>query len=656
MTYQRDKVLARMEKMRAEEAAKAKPLKGGDYSDFADAIPGQEELNPQTDKIVERQSFIDSIKILDAWTKLGGKPPKHIASGQTNGIMVFCLNPHHDNTNTEAAQLDIAKNLFICHSCEAGGGPVALAALSQGNTATSSGRLRSDEFAKAEEHLLLTYGWRRTTSSTGKTDLLPPYVEEPAPAPAPKAKPEPEVETPERKLATVTPIAEDEDDPEDEDAVQEQLDIKPLDWRGILPRDSFLWEYMEAASNDDAVEAFHFGYALCLLSVTTGRNVMLDDTYPLAPNVYIALIGDSGTGKSKSSTAMRHVLDAVLPFDNDEEPQVGARWASNPSSGGGLVQTFIRTIKGIGPGAKPYWERRGDVKAVVDYGEMESLTSRMQKDTTGLRSMLMDLYDGKPKVGSIAKGDGDGGHYAENPFCSQITTLQPRNIPNLLSQKDVVSGTLNRYMFFAGEYKTRQPRGKSILPYFDSAIGHLEKIRDWANPDKRLMDWADEAGDLYDTWHSGILEPARVENTDMLNRSDVQMKKLCLLFAINSMHEQIELVDVERALQLWPWLSSLYGLVGKEVSTSEKSALEERVLAKVKAAHSRGIEDVSFSEIFRQLNSNSAKGYTIEREDILRALKTLTLSGDLGHCEPGRDRDGKPINKRGRPSEKWYVA
>jgi hypothetical protein len=638
----------------SQEAAAKKPadIPTEDYSQFMDSVPDVSADATEDNKrleIVDRQQFIDRISILDVYKKLTGNSVR-VSAGQTNSIMGFCVSPSHNNTNSEAMQMS-TDNTWVCHACEQGASQVGMVAFSMGVAEVGSGKLRGQSYAKAEEQLLQMFGWEKHKLSNGKTAMTPPVKEEPKPKPVTK-KDEPQKEDP-RPLAVVQDIT---DGDEEEDSIVE--DVVPYEWRDNMPANTFLGTYMEAGSRDDCVEVFHLAYALEALAVTVGKQVVLEDQYDIYPNLYICLLGDSGTGKSKASQALKHVLGTVAEWTPDQEPQIGARIVANPSSGSGLVTAFRRNVEVPKVGGKQNETAiivRGDVKAIIEYGELESLTSRMAKDTTGLRTTILDLFDGAPKVGSIAKGDGANGYYCENPFACQVTTLQPRNIPNLLSSKDVVSGFVNRYMFFYGAPKIRMSRSKPILPYFDEAIAHLEKIRDWANDSgtRRVMEWTEDAGDYWDAWFHNVQEKHRIKNADMLNRVDIHFKKLSMLFAVNEMSEIIELDHVVRAIGMFDWILSTYQLVDKSVGVPPMTQLEEKILAIIQRSEAKKPENpVTVGAINKAVQNNGNK---VSREEITRALTNLERAQELKRVEPGKNKDGTPI-KMGRPTERWCTA
>ena len=165
----------------------------------------------------------------------------------------------------------------------------------------------------------------------------------------------------------------------------------------------------------------------------------------------------------------------------------------------------------------------------------------------------------------------------------------------------------------------------------------------------------DESRKLFLDWAYNVFEPVRVKSPDILNRAEMQIKKIIMLFAINSMHDQIELEDVEAALKLWPSMLSIYQLMATSVGQSVMTQVEERILSIIKRYEEKNPNDaLSPSKIYDRVNNNGNKVAT--REEISKALLNLERMGELKEVPPGKRPDGSDITGPGRRSARWAIA
>ena len=378
-----------------------------------------------TDADKQMDEFIDHIDIIDAYIRWCGKMTP-VSGGKREGIMISCPKPEHADTHP-SAWINLDKQTWHCGGCEEGGDIHDIAAYSFGYPVP--GYKDGETFHKLREEMAESFGFHIKKVPGGKII----WTEEPQPTPPslsvvrdeaikpPPGKSEDDVDVDKN----VSPMwAEDEGD---------DLVIYPtINWRNMIPEDTFLYEYMKACTNDDAPEEYHFWHGLVALGLVCARKVTLDDTQPVFGNLLVCLLGATGTGKSRSRRHLDTVLRNTAPFQANGVNTTGVDLIPLPSSGEYLVQRF--TYEGKDPSSGKTSLGFQPVTGLVDFDEMSALLSRANRQGSTLKPTIMALADAnhQVKIGGLQRGD----FIAQEPFCSITASTQPKAIRALLSRND----------------------------------------------------------------------------------------------------------------------------------------------------------------------------------------------------------------------------
>lgn len=351
-----------------------------------------------------------------------------------------------------------------------------------------------------------------------------------------------------------------------------------IDWRSLLPEQTFLRAYMDAVSIDDVPEEFHFGSALLALGMALGRTVTLRDGDPVYANLYVCVIGQSGSGKSRASRHLRTVLSEALPYERNDVMNYGAKFISNPGSGEVLYEHFSRPVK------DPYDDRKvafyREVRGVVAFAELSGLTGRSQRTGSTLKASLIDLYDCPPDFSISSRTHGET--IGADPYGSLMTSTQPGAIAELVSAKDDKAGFLNRFIFLTGTHKERFALNEVTID-LSAAVDLLKLVHLWGRNEYGtggMVEWSDEAKQEWRNFFMSTVAPdqANAQN-DMLGRVDLLMKKIILLFAANKMETVVSATTVREALSLYQYFVESYGFTSRHISVSQRLQEEDAVLA-----------------------------------------------------------------------------
>lgn len=600
---------------------------------------------------------MERLDIITAYNKWCGKMSPEVG-GKREGIMISCPNPSHPDKKPSAwINLDEGHGgVYYCGGCAEGGDKYDIAAYHFGYPIP--GYKDGQTFHKLRQQMAESLGYQFQKVPGGQI-IIPPF-ESPSEDDSPgspqnegvdnadkigttqagsspvanlsasesqsgesddKSQDEPsgQSESNDPSLASVTPL--------DDDLETELIDYPTINWRKIVPKDTFLWEYMAACSNDDSPEEYHFWHAMLALGHACGRKVVLDDTKPVTANLLICLLGSTGSGKSRSRGWLHQVVNAVMPFKDTGFDTHGVKISAVPGSGEFLIRTFSYETKDPTTGKAN--GQYAPINGIVDFDELSSLLSRANRQGSTLKQVIMELADANEvvQIGSLTHGT----FRAEQPFCSIMASTQPRAIRSLLNRNDTGSGFLNRWIFAGGRTKKREVFGgghSSIAVDLSPAIEELKRVHAWGGFSRKLLLEPDALDRARVFWESVVLHTIEKDDTDLLKRLDLLLKKLMLLFTINLKSETVPLRAVDMAIEMWEYLITCYGILNENIGITQNQEVQNEILRITRSHWNKHKRGVTIRDIQR-----AKKGFS--NDQIKRAIETM-LALQLIELEPRR--------------------
>jgi hypothetical protein len=595
----------RLAERRAQQEAELQKTKEAHPAFEKDLVP--EEQHERSDEDKEMDRIISGIDIIDAYRKWCGKmnpEPK----GKTEGIMISCPIPGHRDKHP-SAYINTDKQVWHCAACDQGGDVLDLAAFHFGISNYKDGA----NFHELRKKMAQDYGYTFKRTLGGNTVITPP-------------QPEPE---PEEEPAKVIAIVEDIED------ISFQVG---LDWRNIVPKDTFLRTYLEATAPDDIPEEYNFWNGLLAIGFAIGRDVRLMDRVPVFGNLFVCTLGRSGSGKSRAESHFENLMFKALPYTDDDNSR-GMKKISAVASGEALVRSFMKAqydpmnpkkILGYLP-----------VRGLIEYNELSGLVGRTQRNGSVAISTLQELYDMKPQISTDSITT--GAKIAQEPFASALTTTQPKALKGLLTGANQDSGFINRWVFAPGVEKKRVAIGGAVID-ITPAVKPLQEIHGWSSSFKPadMVTWSQEAWDRFFDFHDTVIEPAkRADDNDMLTRVDLLLKKLILLFTANRLQKQVPIESVEEAIACYPYIVQSYGITSSQVGLSEAADIANVILEFIKRHEKRTGKPASISDMKRGLKNNA----TFKRVDprmLASLLKDLIAIEELQEVPPKPGDVGRP--------------
>lgn len=602
-----------------------------------DLIP--DVLGDRSEDDIEIDNIINSIDVLDAYRKWIGKEVNEKEIHLREGLHVSCPNPGHRDKNPSAF-LNQDKNLWRCEFCDDGGDVLDLAAIKFGYPRPDykNGKM----FHDLRKEMAESYGYR--FKKVAGTEVI--WKEEPEEA---SSNADNSVTAPAAPLdddsAPSTSSADLEPEPPkvthlDESSVEDELDeigYPTINWRGMVKEDTFLWHYMSACSNDDSPEEYHFWHALLALGHAVGRNVYLDDMKLVYSNMMVCLLGGTGYGKTRSRHWLEEVLEESCPFRDNGLDTSGVKQVPVPASGENLIAQFQHIAHDPSlPKGTP--EVRTPVNGIVDYDEFAGLLNRAMRQGNTLKVYVQQFSDSKRRISTSSNTGGTFEAY--EPFCSITASTQPKAVRTLLSKYDTGSGFLNRWVFVGGQRKKRESIGgkrSGIRVDLTQAIDELKAVRGWGAKE-RSVELTDDGFKEWDNWFHKIIEPMQLaDDTDLLPRLGLTMKRLLLLMAINERKVTVDAEDVKRIKPLLDYLVKCYGILNAEIGISQMSEITSEIMRHIKNIEDKTGRGASARDLGLRMKR---KNYSPDL--IKRALETMVALDWIDVDKKGDGRPGRP--------------
>lgn len=604
-----------------------------------DLVP--DVLGERSEDDIEVDSIIASIDVLDAYRRWICKEVDERTTGSKEGIKVSCPIPGHRDKNP-SAWLNSEKKTWFCGGCQEGGDLYDLAAIKFGYPRPDYKEGKT--FHELRQEMAESYGYR--FKKVAGQEIIWREEEVSPPAESTRDEDDSVAAVPNDKGTGVGSEVAQKASTEDraevvtlhaKDVADEPDDIEypTLDWQAIVPENTFLRAYLEATRNDDSPEEYHFFHGLLALGHAVGRDVTLDDDIPVYANMLVCLLGGTGFGKSRSQGWLQQVLNEVVPFKNNGLDTEGCLQVPMPASGEAFIKSFRHVAedpslpKGIPEVLTP-------INGLVNYGEFSTLLALAGRKGAMLSQTVHDFADTKNKVdyNSLTQGI----IIAERPFCSVMTTTQPKAARTLLKKTDADSGFLNRWVFVAGPKKKRKGLGGSrsaIRVDLGDAIEELKKVKAWGAA-KRVIETANSGGDVFSEWLEEKVHPLMdTDETALLGRLDLIMKKMVLLFCINEKKRALDLDVVKRAQVMLPYVLEGFGILGGEMGTTLMQEVTDEIMRHIKRLQEQTGRGVSARELSQRMKHRKYSPEIIKKAlEIMVSLDYIDI--DKTKSGPGR--------------------
>lgn len=637
--------------------AEAKATEPEQPSFDADLVPDLEPSTYERTEVDEEiDGIIDGIDILDAYAMWCGKMSPKVGS-KRESVMISCPIPGHVDRNP-SAWINLDKQTWFCGACDQGGDKIDIAAYHFGFPVpgykegksfpelrkriaedsgliikrTPSGQTYTERAQQSESNPPSATPAEEITKTDSDSSSLSPF--------GAKVRALKSVQTGESAVSAtnaVAPLAPVPDEPEiassptsGDGAVvvafptavietEDEVEYPSIDWRKMLTGDTFLSRFMNITSHDDLPEEFYFWLGLTAVGFTVGRTTVLADAPPVTGNLFVCLFGKSGLGKSRSTKILSSLLTQATPYDHDDPNSTGTYMVPSPGSAEALIDSFSRPIPD--PADPKKVAHYGHVRGLIRFDELSTLTGRGSRAGSTMKPTLMEFYDGYDRVELRSRGHGHV--VADQPYASAVTTTQPRAIRSLLAQTDADSGFVNRWIFACGPRKPKVSFGRKALD-IRPCIDPLREIRAWASRIREVT-MTRAALAHWDGFFHGVIEPARNSlDETLLTRTDLHLKKIMLLLALDRHEPEVSLETCMDAVSMWDYLRKSYGLLAGEIGMGELEDARLAVTTAIERYQAKYKKGISRRELVANL-----RNARIPLDSISRVIQLMVGLGEI---------------------------
>lgn len=585
----------------------------------ADLVP--EKPFEQSDADAMMDKAIDSIDILDAYARWCGKMKPVLRGNQRESIMISCPIPGHTD-KVPSAWINLDKQTWFCGGCDIGGDAHDIAAYHFGYSVPAY--KDGTKFHELRRDMAKDFGYTVVKLAGGGTFIEAPVIEEestarltPPLAPGKKADlktglvavPEPVTEPD----AEIINILEDE---------EEDTPVLGLNWRSIIPEDTFISKYMNVTVVDDIPEEYHFWNSMLALGFALGRDVRLYEGKPVFGNLFICTIGHTGSGKSQAAYHLGVLLNEALPHDWNDSFSKGVRKVSSPGSAEAMIHNFQKPVSDPSDPKKILFN--APVRGLIEFSELSALMGKASRMGNVSIPVLQQFYDMDNSVSTSSMTHGIKEAYM--PFASALTTTQPKALKTLLSKNDADSGFLNRWIFAPGVDKKRVAIGGELID-MGPVVPSLQAVQAWAASFDRTeyMHWSEEASIKFTEFFDKIIYPEKLRGREpLIQRTDLLMKKIVLLFTANRMMKTVPIESVNEAILCWPYIMSAYGLISEEIGNTLQDEIKRAVKLYAIRQFKKDGKGISLRELSRAMHR---KKY--QTDQLKKACDELAWVGEL---------------------------
>lgn len=622
----------------------------------ADLIPEQDYDKSPEDKRLD--GVLNNIDILDAYVRLIGKMQPEVRGSRTEGIKISCPMPNHPDADP-SAWINTEKQTWFCGGCQIGGDVYDLAAIHFGyDLATYKSKA---DFPVLRKQLAEKFGYVILPGVTGEhvVKAEPEVPDEPASPPvvevdqaspeseqpvgpddgvAPPPQPSPSVAPPQlapvRDIFSAPSVKGDREDPD----VKRDLQI---DWVKILPYETYFRSWMEQTTVDDLPHEFYFGLGLQALAFAGNRKNIMLDFQVVRPNLFLCLYGKTGLGKSRSMRPYLQLLEEVMPFTGDKhgDPQ-GVRILPTPGSGEAVIDSFRWDV--IDSSTNQY-SHTASVTGLVRHEELSGMVARAARQGSSLKEVFMEMYD--VHGGDVTTHSRTSGiSTAHDPFCQMISTTQPNAIHAFLRRVDIESGFLNRFLYFAGVPRVAPIPYGGVVQDITDPVKLLKNVYIWAfgGHEFVLQGEALEAWTHFFNTELAPFKSGQQTQESIFSRIDLQLKKIIICLTLDEMRDQPTGDIVERAVMLYPYLLTTYGMFASDITFNDVTDCQRRIVACIE----KSVNEEKVPPTKRDLTRMLVRKF--DGETVVRALRNLT---DLGLV----DENATVAGVRGRPTIRYVL-
>jgi hypothetical protein len=345
---------------------------------------------------------------------------------------------------------------------------------------------------------------------------------------------------------------------------------------------SFLHDYLEYATGNEAPEMFHVWGAYTALSAAVSRRVWLpfEDT-AIYPNVYVMYVGPAGNGKTWAMRKVKRVLaelgDVPISGSLETPPGLWRFMNGNPKADPPIESPVAFVAKW------PDGNMRECHPMTIIANEFINFIS---VDDKGWINALNDIYD-EDVYRYRTKNQGED--ILVGPYICLLGALTNEVASDLQKTRIISTGLARRTLFQYGERKWYDPHPKPKFDKFqraarDRCVAYLKRLQKVGG----AFYWSQEVDAWWENWYCGYLvdvpkQPPAVQS--WYASKSIQVLKLAMLTCLSEeVKLRLEIRHFECALAYLELLEQdlfrIFGGVGRNELAAVAIKINEYVEAR----------------------------------------------------------------------------
>jgi hypothetical protein len=271
------------------------------------------------------------------------------------------------------------------------------------------------------------------------------------------------------------------------------------------------------------------GTTLALFGTLAGPGCAVYQGSAQRPNLYVVLVGDTGSGRKGTALAVaREAFAQAYPAYNELlVPGLG--------SGEGLISRL-----------RPAADGACEPRALVLESEYSRLLTVMGREGSTLSPVLRDGWDGSPMGRFLARESS----LVLNHHVGLLGHVTPVELRDKLRDTDAASGYGNRHLWLAVRRTRLLPFPSNPAPLITPYVEALHRAIAEAQPPRELA-LTDDARDRWEVLYSELALRKRWGLAGALTaRAEAQIVRLALVYALMDRSSNIETCHLEAGIAL----------------------------------------------------------------------------------------------------------
>jgi len=373
----------------------------------------------------------------------------------------------------------------------------------------------------------------------------------------------------------------------------------------------------------EACDEYHFGIYLTVVGLIIGRHSAIRYGRELYPNFYICCVGD--TGESRKTSAADFGLD-MLRKVGDTEIRI-ARDLSTPE---GLLH-FMANKDNLDEDNHPI-----SFRTLAFHNELASLMKKAARThASGLIQRLTTLYDCPPTAENPTVVDP---LTVVRPFLSMIGLSTAAWLEDSLTERDIMGGFANRFLYFTGNIKEGIAFPDPPEPEaWNNAKSTLIELLESTMSEGVLVELDDQAHDLWKEYYENDWRKRTYENETiraLVQRIPDNIMKTALVYARLERKEKIDWKMLDAAIKVGEFCTQSVKAIFRLYGANEYAMTEAKVIDALKKLSGTATRTQIHHNVSGQLSATVLQ----KNLEALHAVGRIRLWTDEFQDKMGRTR------------------